>query len=105
MSDDKHQQRLFCEIVAQLVIADAQVTDAERELLIRLMDGFGFDESERSAVFNSVDYGQPIADRLAQLTPEMRAQLLTQLEAAAAVDGEIGPAEAQILDEVRRGLA
>jgi uncharacterized tellurite resistance protein B-like protein len=104
MSDDKHQQRLFTEIVAQLVIADAQVTDAEHDLLIRLMDGFGFDAAERSAVFNSVDYGEPIADRLAQLDEGMRAQLLTELEAAATVDGEVGPAEAQILDEVRRTL-
>ncbi len=104
MSEDKRQQRLFCEIVAQLVIADAQVTDAERDLLIRLMDGFGFDESERSAVFNSVDYGQPIGDRLAELDATMRAQLLLELQAAAAIDGEVGPAEQQILNEVRAAI-
>lgn len=105
MSEDpKHQARLFCEIVAQLVIADGQVTDSERDLLIRLMDRFGFDEGDRSAVFNSVDYGAPIADRLAALDGDMRRALLVELQAAAAVDGEIGPAEAQILDEVRSAI-
>lgn len=101
---DKHQQRVFCEIVAQLVIADAAVTDDERELLIRLMEGFGLSEDERKAVFNSVDIGQPIAERLAQLDEGMRAELLLQLEEAAAIDGEIGPGEAEILEEVRRTL-
>lgn len=105
MSDDpKHQQRLFCEIVAQLVIADAQVTDDERDMLMRLMERFGFDEFERAGVFNSVDFGEPISERLAQLDEDMRRALLVELEAAAAIDGEVGPAEVQILDEVRRTL-
>ena len=84
--------------------ADGEVTDEERALLIRLMDGFGFDETERDAVFNSVDYGQPIADRLSQLDATMRAQLLLELQAAAAVDGEIRPAEQDIINEVRAAI-
>jgi uncharacterized tellurite resistance protein B-like protein len=102
--DPKHQARLFCEIVAQLVIADGQVTDSERDLLLRLMDRFGFSPDDRTAVFNSVDYGAPIADRLAALDTDMRRELLVELEAAAAIDGEVGPAEAQILDEVRSAI-
>lgn len=102
--DPKHQARLYCEIVAQLVIADGQVTDEERDLLIRLMDRFGFDDADRAAVFNSVDYGAPITDRLAALDEPMRRDLLVELEAAAMVDGEIGPAEAQILDEARKAI-
>jgi uncharacterized tellurite resistance protein B-like protein len=105
VSDDpKHQARAYCEIVAQLVIADGQVTDEERELLLRLMDRFGFDDDDRAAVFNSVDYGAPIADRLAVLDDDMRRALLVELQAAAEADGEIGPAEAQILDEVRSAI-
>lgn len=101
---DKAQDRLFCEIVAQLVIADAAVTDEERAFLERLMDRFGFDADDRRAVFGAVDIGQPIDDRLARLPEELRADLLAELEGAAVVDGDVGRGEAEIIEEVRRAL-
>jgi uncharacterized tellurite resistance protein B-like protein len=101
---DKAQDLLFCEIVAQLVIADAAVTDEERAFLERLMDRLGLDADDRRAVFGAVDIGQPIDDRLARLHPELRAELLGELEAVAAVDGEVGRGEAEILGEVRQAL-
>jgi hypothetical protein len=101
---DKGQDRRFCEIVAQLLIADAAVTDDERAFLERLMDRFDFDADDRRAVLGAVDIGQPIDDRLARLDEEHRAELLAELEAAAAVDGVVGRGEAEILDEVRRAL-
>jgi uncharacterized tellurite resistance protein B-like protein len=104
MTDDQQRNRVFCEIVAQLLIADAAVTDEEREFLYRLMDRFGFTDEDRQAVINSVDIGQPIDDRLALLDSNTRLQLLTELEAAAAVDGQIGEGELQIIEEVRRAL-
>lgn len=96
---------LYCQIVAQLLIADAAVTDAERDFLERLMVRFGFDAAQKQAVFNGVDIGQPIDDKLAQLDDASRMQLLGELEAAAAVDGEIDDSELEIIDEVRRALA
>jgi uncharacterized tellurite resistance protein B-like protein len=101
---DKAQDLLFCEIVAQLIIADAAVTDDERAFLERLMDRFGFAADDRRAVLGAVDIGQPIDDRLTRLDEEHRADLLAELEAAAAVDGEVGRGEAEILGEVRRAL-
>lgn len=101
---DKAQDRLFCEIVAQLIIADAAVTDDERAFLDRLMDRFDFDAADRRAVFGAVDIGQPIDDRLARLDVSLREELLAELEDAAAVDGDVGRGEAEILDEVRRAL-
>ena len=101
---DKAQDRLFCEIVAQLVIADAAVTDEERAFLERLMDRFGFEADDRRAVFGAVDIGQPIDDRLARLPEALRAELLAELEGAAVVDGEVGRGEAEIIEEVRRAL-
>lgn len=95
---------LYCQIVAQLLIADAAVTDAEREFLERLMNRFGFEPAQKQAVFNGVDIGQPIDDKLARLDPASRAQLLAELEAAAAVDGEIDESELEIIDDVRRAL-
>lgn len=104
MAQDKTQEQLFCEIVAQLLIADAKVTDEERAFLQRLFDRFGFDEATRQAVYGSVDIGQPIGKRLGQLAPERRAELLSELEQAATLDGEIASGEQQILDEVRAAL-
>ncbi|MBL8943761.1 MAG: hypothetical protein JNK45_11460 [Myxococcales bacterium] len=95
---------LYCQIVAQLLIADAAVTDAERDFLERLMNRFGFEPAQKQAVFNGVDIGQPIDDKLARLDPGSRAQLLAELEAAAAVDGEIDESELEIIDDVRRAL-
>lgn len=101
---DKASDRIFCEIVAQLVIADGAVTDDERAFLQRLMDRFEFDDADRSAVFGAVDIGQPIDDRLAQLEPSQRADLLMELEEAASADGHVGRGEQQIIDQVRSAL-
>jgi len=101
---DQNQQRLFCEVVAQLIIADAQVTDAERDFLQRLFDRFGFDDEQRQAVYNSVNIADPIDRRFQMLPKETHHQLLAELEAAAALDGEIGAGERQIIEDVRRRM-
>lgn len=105
MSADGYERNLlYCQIVAQLLIADAAVTDSERDFLERLMNRCGFDATQKQAVFNGVDYGQPIDDKLAKLDTASREQLLGELEAAAAVDGEIDEGELEIIDVVRRAL-
>lgn len=96
--------RAFCEIVAQLIISDAAITDSERHFLERLMDRFGLDDVGKKAVIDSVDIGEPIAPRLERLDRDERRALLAELEAAAAVDGEIAPGETEIIEEVRRAL-
>ena len=104
-ADVLDDNRLFCEIVAVLLISDAQVTDAEQRFLDRLMKRFEFSAEDRQAVFNSVNIGESVEGRLKQLSPERRPELLAELEAAAIADGEIGRAEQDILDEVREALA
>jgi uncharacterized tellurite resistance protein B-like protein len=99
------EHRAFCELVAQLVIVDGAVTDAERVFLERVMDRFGLDAAAKKAVINSVDIDDPVGPRLALLSPETRRLLLSELEAAAALDGEIHPSERQMIEEVRRALA
>lgn len=95
---------LYCQIVAQLLIVDAAVTDAERDFLERLMNRFGFDKAQKQAVFDGVDIGEPIDTKLTLLDDASRTQLLGELEAAAAVDGEIDEGELEIIDEVRRAI-
>ena len=101
---DRAQDRLFCEIVAQLIIADAAVTDEERAFLDRVMDRFELGADDRRAVFGAVDIGQPVDDRIARLDEEHRAGLLEELEGAAKIDGEIGRGEAELIEEVRQLL-
>lgn len=104
-SENRDDNRLFCEIVAVLLISDAQVTDSEQRFLDRLMKRFEFTAEDRQAVFNSVNIGESVEGRLRQLPVERRTELLAELEAAAIADGEIGRAEQDILDEVREVLA
>jgi uncharacterized tellurite resistance protein B-like protein len=104
MSDAKERQRVYCQIVAQLIIADAVLTDEEHDFLMRLMDRFGFDESDRQAVINSVDIGQPIDDKLKLLDDDSRRVLLDELVAVAMVDGDMAEGEAEIIATVRRAL-
>lgn len=101
---DKPTQLLFCEIVAQLLIADAAVTDDEREFLARLMDRFALTDDERQAVINRVNIGEPVGERVDRLPLPARQALLVELEAAANVDGELAPGERAIIHDVRQAL-
>ncbi len=103
-ADVMDDNRLFCEIVAVLIISDAQVTDSERRFLDRLMNRYELTEQDRQAIFNSVNIGESVESRLRQLSAERRPELLAELEAAAAADGEIGRTEQQIIDEVRAAM-
>lgn len=101
----RDDNRLFCEIVAVLLISDAQVTDSEQRFLDRLMKRFDFTAEDRQAVFNAVDIGESVEGRLRQLSPDRRPELLAELEAAAIADGEVGRAEQDIINEVREVMA
>ncbi len=105
VADVMDDNRLFCEIVAVLIISDAQVTDSERRFLDRLMNRYNLTDEDRQAIFNSVNIGESVEARLRQLSKERRPELLAELEAAAAADGEIGRPEQQIIDEVRAVMA
>ena len=71
-SENRDDNRLFCEIVAVLLISDAQVTDSEQRFLDRLMKRFEFTAEDRQAVFNSVNIGESVEGRLRQLPAERR---------------------------------
>lgn len=102
--EDIHKT-IYCQVVATLIIADAAVTDAERSFLERLMDRFGFSAEEKSAVINSVNIGDSVHDKVMALPLPVRAQLLSELEAVAAVDEHIDAREARIIETVRAALA
>ena len=98
-------KKLYCQVVATLIIADAAITDAERSFLERLMDRFGFSKEERAAVINSVNIGDDVQEKVMALPTGVRAELLQELEAVAAVDEHIDAREARIIETVRAALA
>lgn len=102
--EDAHK-KLYCQVVATLIIADAAVTDAERGFLERLMDRLGLSPEDKSSVINSVNIGDSVEDKVLALPLPIRAQLLTELEAVAAVDEHIDAREARIIETVRAALA
>lgn len=95
---------LYCQIVAQVIIADAAVTDDERDFLERLMDHLGLDAEDKRAVFNGVNYGDPVEDKVAKIDPELRQYLVQELEVAAGADGNLDTREAALIESVRAAL-
>lgn len=95
---------LYSQIVAQIIIADAQITDDERDFLERLMDRLQLDADGKRAVFNGVNYGDPVDDKVAQLAPELRKQLVGELEQAAGADGNIDKREAALIEQVKAAM-
>lgn len=95
---------LYCQIVAQIIIADAAITDEEHAFLGRLMDRLGLQGDTRQAVFNGVNYGDPVEDKVANLAPELRKQLVEELEQAAGSDGTVDKREQALIEQVRAAL-
>lgn len=95
---------LYCQIVAQIIIADAAVTDDERDFLERLMDRLALDADGKKAVFNGVDYGDPVEEKVAKIDPELRQYLVRELEVAAGADGNVDKREAALIESVRAAL-
>ncbi len=94
---------LYCQIVAQVVIADAAVTDDERAFLDRLMNQLGLEGEARRAALQ-VDYGDPVEDKVAKLDPELRQSLVEELEVAAGADGNVDKRETALIESVRAAL-
>ncbi|MCA9691661.1 MAG: TerB family tellurite resistance protein [Nannocystaceae bacterium] len=101
---DLDQQKLYCQVLAQLLIIDGAVTDAEHQFLQDAMDRLGLDAAARQDVYNHVNVDDPIEQKIAALDPEARRQLTEELERAVIVDGEVSPGERDILDRIRAAL-
>jgi uncharacterized tellurite resistance protein B-like protein len=95
----------ICKVVAQAILADAQITDSERELLEKLMDRYELDDDQRKEVLN-----RNLDDDAAAMASEISAEepkneLLVELAMAVAVDGEIAKSERELLDRVAEALS
>lgn len=96
--DDK---RLYCSILAQLLIIDGAVTDDERAFLDAVFRRLGLGVADRQAVYNSVNVDDSIEEKVRRLSPEVRAELTRELEGAAGLDSDISPGERDLIERVR----
>ena len=90
----------ICKVIAQAIMADIQITDAEREFLDKLMDRYELNEEQRTDVMNR-NFGDNVAE-MAQGIESMESQneLLTELIKAIEVDGVIAEAEKKLVHRV-----
>ena len=92
--------------VCSFAWADLEVTDTEREFIVRLVDRLDLDEAEREAVAQWLEV-PPTADELdpADIPREHRQLFLDAARAMILSDGEVDEVEAEnliILDQLLR---
>lgn len=101
---DINQKKLYCQIMAQLMIIDGAVTDDERARLSEVMDRFGLSEAERQDVYNHVNVDDNIEEKVRRLDSDVIEELTRELEVVAGVDGDVSPGEVDIISRIRRAL-
>jgi uncharacterized tellurite resistance protein B-like protein len=101
---DKADKIEICKIVASAILADAQITDTEYELLNKLMDRYGLSDEDKKTVL-ARNIGDGLEASVAKLKEDgIENELLVELALAVAVDGEISSSERKLLDRVAEAL-
>jgi uncharacterized tellurite resistance protein B-like protein len=89
-----------CKVVAQAILADAQVTDRERKFLENLMDRYELDKAQRKEV-RARNLGDDAGDLAKGITdPAVKKELLVELVRAVATDGEVADTERNVVNRV-----
>ena len=94
----------ICKVVAQAILADAQITDSERAFIDKLMDKYELDEEQRKDVLN-----RNIGDDPAAMAEEIdsfdsKNEMIVELAMAVAVDGEVSSSEKALISQVAEAL-
>lgn len=94
----------ICKIVAQAILVDVQITDAERDLLYKLMDKYNLDDEQRKEVI-ARNIGDDPGQMAAEIVDsESKNELMVELALAVATDGEISSSERVLLEKVAAAL-
>lgn len=99
------QKKLYCQVIAHLVLVDEEVSDEEHAFLEAQMDRFELDDGARDDVLDGLDVTKPIGELVAKLTPEAGADLVAMLKTAAEADGHFDDRERALIVEVEAALA
>ena len=101
---EREQQKLYCQIIARLVLVDEEVSDEEHAFLEAQMDRFEFDDSARDEVLEGLDMTAPISTLAERLTAEAGKDLLEVLTAAAQADDRFDDRERALIAEVEQAI-
>jgi len=96
-----NDQKLFVQIIGQLLISDGILSDPERAYLDRVMDSFSMDPEERQLALHGISMDSPVEARVAGLSAEARAQLLDAARGAVDADGESSKNEVAFLTRLQ----
>jgi uncharacterized tellurite resistance protein B-like protein len=99
--DDKLQ---ICKVVAQAILSDGQITDSEHAFIQKLMEKYALSKEQKKEVL-----ARNIDDDVGSMAAEVSVfdsqnELLTELALAVVVDGEIAPAEKDLLKRVAAAM-
>ena len=103
---DREDRLQLMRFVCSFAWADLEVTDSEREFIVKLVDRLDLDEAEREAVARWLEV-PPTADELdpADIPREHRQLFLDAARAMILSDGDVDDVEAEnliILDQLLR---
>jgi len=101
---DRNDQIQICKVIAQAIMADAQITDEEHEFLTKLMDRYELDEAERKDVMNRNMDDDPAAMAREIGGLESKDELLGELLEAISADGKVAPQEKALLETVGKAI-
>ncbi len=93
---------LYVQILAQMLIADGVLADEERAHLDRVMDSLGMPPEERHAALAEVSIDSPVEERVSALSDSAKKSLLSEVEKALHVDGEMSRSEQYFLERVKK---
>jgi uncharacterized tellurite resistance protein B-like protein len=94
----------FIQLLAQVLIVDGALSDAERSYLDAVMNRLAMPADARKAALAGVSLDSPVEERVASLSDEAKRLLRHELEAAAASDGETKSVELSLVQRVRAAL-
>ena len=102
---EREQQKLYCQIIARLVLVDEVVSDEEHAFLEAQMDRFEFDDATRDEILEGLDLAKPMTELASGLSKETGDDLLKVLRSAADADGRFDDRERALIAEVERAVA
>ena len=99
------ERKIYCELLAQLLIVDGVFANEERAFLTAAMDRLGLSKEDRRDVYRNVNIDDPIENKLRQLDGETRLRLTEELERAARVDDVVAASESMLIARIREFMA
>jgi uncharacterized tellurite resistance protein B-like protein len=102
---DTKDRVLYVQILAQMLIADGVLGDEERAHLDSIMESLSMPAQERQEALKGVSIDSPVEERVAALGADAKKNLLSEVEKALRLDGELTNSESYFLERVKKLLA